>query len=178
MKRLFIPSLVAGCIAILAVGSASYSADAPAKKAAPKAASSRYLVIVPHTPEECLQALDQISAQGPAVLNRFEFGCKAGDHTAYAMVVAGSDEQAMKVVPEPMREKARVVKLNKFSQKEIKAFHEQMGHDHAGQESKAQDQATQEQKPAAQATQEQKPADQGSQEQKAPEQTGQDQTGK
>lgn len=83
----------------------------------------KYLVASPHTPEECLRALDEILAKGPKALGAVEWGCMAGDHTGYAIIEAGSEPQARETVPAFLRGKARVVKLNTFTPEQIREFH-------------------------------------------------------
>ena len=108
MKRLFV---VAACISALLVGAVALADEASAKKEMPakhtKAMSARYLLIVPHTAEECVKALD--SMQAAKMIDKFDFGCMAGDHTGYAIVTAASDEAALNMVPADQREKARAV---------------------------------------------------------------------
>jgi len=83
----------------------------------------RYLVESPHTPEECLRALDEILAKGPGVLADYEWGCMAGDHTGYAIVGARSASEVKDNIPSFLRGKARVVQLNKFTPEQIREFH-------------------------------------------------------
>lgn len=83
----------------------------------------RYLVESPHTPEECLRALDEILAKGPGVLADYEWGCMAGDHTGYAIVEARSASEVKDNIPSFLRGKARVVQLNKFTPEQIREFH-------------------------------------------------------
>lgn len=90
-----------------------------------KAEKSRFLVISPHTPEECLATLDSVSAMGKETLAKYDWGCMAGDHTAYAIVTAGNEEEAAKIVPESLRSKAKIVKLGKFTVEQIKKLHSQ-----------------------------------------------------
>lgn len=84
---------------------------------------SRYFIETKHTPEECLRALDEVLAMGPTVLDRFEWGCMADDHTGYAMTEADKDYEAWDLVPEFLRHKARVIKLNRFTPDQIRSFH-------------------------------------------------------
>jgi hypothetical protein len=86
-------------------------------------AKDRYVILSPHTREECLRALDEILANGPDALARYEWGCMDGDHTGYAIVEAGSKGEAAATVPAFLRGKARVVKLNRFTQEQIREFH-------------------------------------------------------
>lgn len=85
---------------------------------------ARYMIESPHKPEECLQALDEELAKGKDVLEKFEFGCKAGDHTGYALVDASTRNDALnKYVPNFIQEKARIVEVGKFTPEMIKSFH-------------------------------------------------------
>lgn len=83
----------------------------------------KYFVESPHTPQECLRALDEILAKGPGILANYEWGCMAGDHTGYAIVEAPSESDVKETIPAFLRGKARVVKMNKFTPEQIREFH-------------------------------------------------------
>ena len=83
----------------------------------------KYHVESPHTPEECLRALDELLVKGSDVLAGYGWGCMAGDHTGYATVEAGSEEEVRKTIPSFLAGKARVVKLNNFTPEQIREFH-------------------------------------------------------
>lgn len=83
----------------------------------------RYFIESLHTPEECLRALDEVLAKSPAVLDKYEWGCMGGDHTGYAIIEARSEQEAVGIVPAFLREKARVVKLNRFAPEQFRQFH-------------------------------------------------------
>ncbi len=125
MKKHLGPVLLVASLAVLVMGVA-FASGSGAGKGAGKAMTYRYLVISPHTPEECLKALDEVSAEGTATLAKFDWGCKAGDHTGYAMITAKSDEEALSIVPESVRGQAKAIKLNKFSMADIKTAHASM----------------------------------------------------
>ena len=80
------------------------------------------MVVIPHTTEECRRALKQIEAIG--AITHFDWGCKDGDHTGWAIIEATSKAEAMMSVPTVQRAKARVVKLTSFSPDEVRAMHE------------------------------------------------------
>ena len=82
-----------------------------------------YLIESPHTKEECLQALDETLARGPQHLAQFDWGCMAGQHVGWATVQAGSESEARNMVPSIVRDKARIVAVNKFTPSEIQSFH-------------------------------------------------------
>ncbi len=89
-----------------------------------KGADRHYLIISPHTVEECLVALDDVAAKGKDELARWDWGCADGDHTGYCIVDAASKEAALAMVPQKQRSKSKAVMLNKFSIEQIKEFHE------------------------------------------------------
>jgi hypothetical protein len=121
--------LVAAAIAVLATWQAAptFAKQKAGGSAMAKSASglTTYLVISPHTPEQCLATLDAVSAEthGKEELAKWEWGCMSGDHTGYLMVAAASADDALKHVPELERGAARAIALNKFTPEQIAAFH-------------------------------------------------------
>jgi hypothetical protein len=83
----------------------------------------KYMIESPHTPEECLRALDEELAKGPEVLKKFSYGCNAGDHTAYAIVDVKDTKEARDLVPGFLLGKARIVEVNTLTPEQIKSFH-------------------------------------------------------
>lgn len=84
---------------------------------------TKYVVESPHTPEECLRALDETLEKGEETLKKFAFGCKSGEHTGWAYMDANNEKEALEVVPEFLRSKASAHKVNAFTPAEIKAAH-------------------------------------------------------
>lgn len=72
----------------------------------------RFIILSPHTAEDCDRVIKEIHAAG--YLHHFEWGCKDHDHTGYAIIEAMNHEHAKQIVPWFIREKARIVKLVKF----------------------------------------------------------------
>lgn len=83
----------------------------------------KYLIQSPHTKQECLRELDEISAKGQKTLGQFFWGCGQGDHTGYAIVDVRSAGEARALVPEFIREKARIIELVQFTPEQIKSLH-------------------------------------------------------
>ncbi|MBI5473663.1 MAG: hypothetical protein HY961_15095 [Ignavibacteriae bacterium] len=81
----------------------------------------RYMVVIPHTEEDCLRVLKQIEAIG--TITHFDWGCKDGDHTGWAIIEADSASEAMLVVPTIQRAKAQTIKLTRFNPEEIRSMH-------------------------------------------------------
>ncbi len=74
----------------------------------------RYLVISPHTAEDCKMAIKEFRKYNAGFLTHFEWGCLDDDHTAYAIIEAESHENAKMSVPTIFREKSRVILLTYF----------------------------------------------------------------
>ncbi len=123
MRRI-IPFLLVGAIAFM-VGSFAYAGDM-AKSGAKGAAKSTFLVMWAHTPEECLASMDKLNAKGAKELAMWDFGCKAGDHTAYMMTKASSEDAVKAMLPEEARDVAKIVKLTKFTAEDIRMAHQEM----------------------------------------------------
>jgi len=81
----------------------------------------RFLVESPHTKDDCARVVKQVEAMG--YLTHFEWGCKSGNHTGFAIIEADDEAQARMVVPSMARSAARVVKLNKFTPEMLKSAH-------------------------------------------------------
>ncbi len=81
----------------------------------------RYLVESTHTDEDCLHALDLVVAHGH--ITHYDWGCESGVHTGWVIVEADSEDEALLSVPAMIRNKARAVKLTKFTPQIIQSFH-------------------------------------------------------
>lgn len=73
----------------------------------------RYLIESPHTAQDCKMLVQQVYAMG--YLHHFDWGCKDGVHSGWAIIEAESVAQAHLAVPAIVRSKARVIKLCKFT---------------------------------------------------------------
>jgi hypothetical protein len=81
----------------------------------------RYLVISNHSAADCSLALKETLAIG--YLTHFDWGCKDGEHTGWAILEAEDKSQAMLSVPTFLRNQAKVVQLKKFDPKKIEQLH-------------------------------------------------------
>jgi hypothetical protein len=73
----------------------------------------RFLIETPHTASDCQMLVDQVYAMG--YLYHFDWGCKAGVHSGWAIIEAENEADARLAVPPMVRNKARIVLLNKFT---------------------------------------------------------------
>ncbi len=83
----------------------------------------KYIVETTHTNEECLRELDEIMKEGKEVLDEFYWGCEKGDHTGYAIVEARNEVEARLLVPDFLRDKAKVVQVSQFTPDQIRSMH-------------------------------------------------------
>jgi hypothetical protein len=81
----------------------------------------RFLVISHHSAADCIMALKQVHAIG--YLTHFDWGCKDGVHTGWAILEAETKEEAMLSVPTFLRSQAQVVRLVKFRAEQVEQMH-------------------------------------------------------
>ena len=87
----------------------------------------RYMVQSTHTPEECLQTLDELSGQGPEALRQWNFACATGDHsnhTDYAILDAPNEPSALSQMGQTAQRNAQVAEVGQLTQEQIQAFHQ------------------------------------------------------
>jgi hypothetical protein len=87
---------------------------------------ARYFVEASHTPDQCLQGLDDIVALGPREIERFDFGCAVGDHSnhvCFCSVEAANEGAVRDLLPRGIRAVARVTEVGKFTADQVKSFH-------------------------------------------------------
>jgi len=81
----------------------------------------RFLVISHHTGEECVRALKETLAIG--YLTHFDWGCKDGAHTGWAILEADDKAEAMLSVPTFLRPRAQIIGLTRFAREKVERMH-------------------------------------------------------
>ncbi len=122
MKRF--AQVMVGCAAMLVVVSLAFAEGMEKKAASAKMAKpmmATFLIEAPHTEEECLMVMD--ASNKAKELDKWEFGCMSGNHTAYRIVQAADENAALAMVPEMVRAKAHVYKLAKMTPSQLDAAH-------------------------------------------------------
>lgn len=87
---------------------------------------ARYIIQATHTPEQCLKGLDDIVAQGPGEIERYDFGCAVGDHSnhvCFCTAEADSEAAVRSMLPRGIRDIAKVTEVGKFTAEQVKSFH-------------------------------------------------------
>ncbi len=82
---------------------------------------NRYLVISPHGAEDCLHVMDLTVTAG--YITHYDWGCESGDHTGWLILEAENDEEALLSVPSLVRNKARAIRIRKYTPEQIQEFH-------------------------------------------------------
>jgi hypothetical protein len=72
----------------------------------------KFIIESPHDPEDCEMIVQEIHNAG--YLHHFEWGCHDGVHTGWAIIETDNIEHARQIVPWRVREKARIVKIEKY----------------------------------------------------------------
>jgi len=82
---------------------------------------AKYLIEVAHEAEKnaCLRAAQILLKSGSHFVTNADFGCLDGEHKAWIVVEVSNKEEAKAVMPPEYRSSAKIVKLNKFTLKEI-----------------------------------------------------------
>ena len=126
MRR--VPMVLVGCLAVLLAAASALAQGSMDKKAMPAKpmmpALSTFLIESPHTELECLNVMDEVNKEKG--LAAWDWGCMAGNHTAYRIVKAKDEAAALAMVPASMREKAHVYKLMKMTPAMLEGAHKHM----------------------------------------------------
>ena len=80
-----------------------------------------FMVISPHTAADCTKVVRDTLALG--YLTHFDWGCKDGDHTGWAVIEASNKAEVLMAVPPSVRPQARAVELVKFLPEQVKNWH-------------------------------------------------------
>ena len=85
---------------------------------------ARFFVEVPHesSPVKCAQAVEVFLRTGSHFFTHADWGCKDGEHKAWAFVEVDTRDEARAIVPPPYRSQAKVVQLNALAKDEIENF--------------------------------------------------------
>jgi hypothetical protein len=81
----------------------------------------RFLVESNYTVEDCKHVVNQFIIYGH--IHNFDWGCKAGVHSSWAIVEAEDESGALLAVPVRLRSKARAIRLVKFTPEMLQEDH-------------------------------------------------------
>jgi hypothetical protein len=82
---------------------------------------ARFLIEVPHEPDTiaCAHVVQIFLETGSHFLTNADWGCLDGNHKAWFIVDVKDKNAAREIIPSGFRSQAIIVKLNKWSMKEI-----------------------------------------------------------
>jgi hypothetical protein len=91
-----------------------------------KRTNTRYLIEVPHEPDECLWVMDEIIGRGPQYAHMFWWGCHVGEHRAWALLDGPGREAALEeALPPVLRSRAIVHRLSRVDGPGLRARHDE-----------------------------------------------------
>lgn len=81
----------------------------------------KFLIEVPHGEDKssCVQAIQVFLSSGSHFVTNAEWGCMDGDHKAWLMVETKDKKAAMRILPAAYQRNAKIIKLHKFTRKDI-----------------------------------------------------------
>lgn len=89
-----------------------------------------FLVMVPHEPHQCLDAIKDTISMGPGFEAAYEWGCLVGDHTGYVRVRAGGTEEAIgDYVPYFLRTGATALRVATIDGRQLMRMRRERGED-------------------------------------------------
>lgn len=92
---------------------------------ATKRTKTRFLVEVPHAPDECAWAMNEIVGRGPQYGHLFWWGCHVGEHKAWAMLDGTGREEVLEEALTPvLRRHAVVHRLSRIDGREVRQWKE------------------------------------------------------
>jgi hypothetical protein len=80
----------------------------------------QFLIISPHTAEDCSKVVKQTLAIG--YLTHFYWGCKSGVHSGYAMLEAENEKEALLSIPTSIRDKGRAIGIVQFDPRDVEEW--------------------------------------------------------
>ena len=89
----------------------------------------RYLIIVPHkaSKKSCNIAVNVFKSTGSHFLTNADFGCPDDVHKAWITIETNTRAGALRLIPPPFRDKAKVIRVRKFAletvDKKLKPHH-------------------------------------------------------
>ena len=80
----------------------------------------QFLIVSPHTEEDCSKVVKLTLAIG--YLTHFHWGCKVGEHTAWAIIEAENEKEALLSVPTVIRDKSRAIQIVQFNPNDVQGW--------------------------------------------------------
>lgn len=86
---------------------------------------AQFIVESKHTPESCLEALDEIMAYDPKLMDQLVWGCRSGEHTGWATFEGESESEIANMFPEGMRKDSRIIPVEHFTAEQLEEAHKE-----------------------------------------------------
>lgn len=86
---------------------------------------AQFIVESKHDPENCLDALDEIMAYDPKLMDQFSWGCRSGEHTGWATFEGESEADIKNMLPESMGRDSRIIPVEHFTAAQLEEAHKE-----------------------------------------------------
>ena len=73
-----------------------------------------------------MHVLDETKEKGADYLSKLKFGCMSGDHSFYTFIEGSSEDAVRQMLPNDLRAKAKIEKVDTFTPKQIEEMHKNM----------------------------------------------------
>jgi len=85
---------------------------------------SKFLIQVSHTPQECSEAMDEVSRKGSDVIEKTYWGCHFGEHTSWTIIDASSESEALRSVPNMLQDRAEIIEVEQLTPEQVRQAHQ------------------------------------------------------
>ncbi len=72
----------------------------------------QFMIEMSHSPSDCVDSLRDIDPDAQEFLGDVYWGCMTGRHDGWAVVDADSEQEAMEMVPEQIRDRVQVTQVS------------------------------------------------------------------
>ena len=87
---------------------------------------AHFMIEMTHTPDMCLEALDEMAAKESGLLDQIWWGCMDGNHTGWAVVEACSKQEALDMIPINALEEVTITEVRKLTEEDIRELHKKL----------------------------------------------------
>lgn len=84
---------------------------------------AEFMIQVPHTPQECNQVSESFTEKDRSFLGKLRWGCQSGEHNAWAMLQADSEDEVRNMIPDAIKQRVKITRVREMSLEQIRSMH-------------------------------------------------------
>jgi hypothetical protein len=85
---------------------------------------SYYVIEAPHEADDHDRAVAEVLRMAPGSQNAFLWGCRLGQHTAWAFIEAEGRGDALDILPAFLRSRARIQRVERYTAQDVRSVWE------------------------------------------------------